>query len=325
MKKISLILRKCKSLSRQLGRSSSYSSLRSKSTREDLWGDRKQEDENHETIFVGSTRKRYVIDSKYLSHPLVNALIEKSKQKAGEENIVVVKCEVVFFDHLLWMLENADPNVNFDSMEDMEASLLRKAIIVEINLISAQELMSKSKSSSTPMQTYVVGYINPKEKAVSRVDRTGNTNPTWNDKFLFALDEELERSRPNCCLVLEIYRVRRFRKDERIGVVHVLLEDLLKIKGLAAGEAKVRETCMTFLVQNPSGEPHGIINIGAATLNGMFHETLPKIVFKERVPHFLAGKKDTEDGGSSPLKTLMKAKKASTNDFYARKMGKPSE
>lgn len=119
MKKINLILRKCKSLSRQLGRSSSYSSLRSKSTREDLWGDHKQEDENHETIFVGSTRKRYVISSKYLSHPLVNALIEKSRQKPGEDNVLVVKCEVVFFDHLLWMLENADPNASFDSLEEL--------------------------------------------------------------------------------------------------------------------------------------------------------------------------------------------------------------
>ncbi|KAH8494647.1 hypothetical protein H0E87_021149 [Populus deltoides] len=117
--KINLILRKCKSLSRQLGRSSSYSSLRSKSTREDLWGDHKQEDENHETIFVGSTRKRYVISSKYLSHPLVNALIEKSRQKPGGDNILVVKCEVVFFDHLLWMLENADPNASFDSLEEL--------------------------------------------------------------------------------------------------------------------------------------------------------------------------------------------------------------
>ena len=107
-------------MSRQLGRSSSYSSLRSKSTREDLWGpDPKQEDENYETIFVGSTRKRYVIRSKYLSHPLVNALIEKSKQKPGDGSILVVKCEVVFFDHLLWMLENADPNVSFGSLEEL--------------------------------------------------------------------------------------------------------------------------------------------------------------------------------------------------------------
>lgn len=124
----------------------------------------------------------------------------------------------------------------------METSSLRKAVIMEINLISAQELMSStSKPSSKPMQTYGVAFIDPKEKAVSRVDRTGDTNPTWNDKFVFSVDEEFERRRPNSCLVLEIYRVRRFRKDEKIGVVHVLLEDLLKING---------KNCMAFLVRN---------------------------------------------------------------------------
>jgi hypothetical protein len=67
------------------------------------------------------------------------------------------------------------------------------------------------------------------------------TQATWNDKFVFSVDEEFERRRPNSCLVLEIYRVRRFRKDEKIGVVHVLLEDLLKING---------KNCMAFLVRN---------------------------------------------------------------------------
>ncbi|KAJ8755045.1 hypothetical protein K2173_016532 [Erythroxylum novogranatense] len=121
MKKVNLILRKCKSLSRQLGRSSSYSSLRSMSTRENLWLEKPDQYENYETIFVGSTRKRYVISSKYLSHPLVNALVEKasSKHKLGSEEVLVVKCEVVLFDHLLWMLENADPNLSLGSLEEL--------------------------------------------------------------------------------------------------------------------------------------------------------------------------------------------------------------
>lgn len=75
-------------------------------------------DENYATIFVGSTRKRYVINSKYLNHPLLNALIEISKQKHGGE-FILVKCEVVLFDHLLWMLENADPNLILDSLEEL--------------------------------------------------------------------------------------------------------------------------------------------------------------------------------------------------------------
>ncbi|XP_062017160.1 auxin-responsive protein SAUR78 [Rosa rugosa] len=129
MKKISLLLRKCKSLSSQLGRSSSYSSLRSKSTREDLY-DGNIMNENHQqtTIFVGSTRKRYVISSKYLKHPLLNALIEKSSNKRNnnrgddhDHEDILVKCEVVLFDHLLWMLANGDPSFGgtSESLEEL--------------------------------------------------------------------------------------------------------------------------------------------------------------------------------------------------------------
>ncbi|OWM88530.1 auxin-responsive protein SAUR76 [Punica granatum] len=153
MKKINLILRKCKSLSRQLGRSSSYSSLRSNSSRdhyrhEPLGGHshrhtvqlsdhpqhRRDQIDSREIIFVGSTRKRYLISSKYLSHPLLNALIEKPSnnnkleklQAAGGNgnngNILLVKCEVVLFDHLLWMLDNSDDlNLSSESLEELAA------------------------------------------------------------------------------------------------------------------------------------------------------------------------------------------------------------
>ncbi|KAL0306139.1 UNVERIFIED_CONTAM: Auxin-responsive protein SAUR76 [Sesamum radiatum] len=127
MKKINSMLRKCKTLSRQLGRTSSYSSLRSKSTRgphlhyQELWGDdanMQEIKEPCETIFVGSSRRRYVISSKHLNHPLLNALIQKSEQEPGPD--LSVKCEVVLFDHLLWMLENADPNlISSDSLEEL--------------------------------------------------------------------------------------------------------------------------------------------------------------------------------------------------------------
>ncbi|XP_048130674.1 auxin-responsive protein SAUR76 [Rhodamnia argentea] len=133
MKKINqLILRKCKSLSRQLARSSSYSNLRSKSARDvELWcGMRDDRDEPRETVLVGSSRKRYVISSKHLSHPLLSALIQKSsssssppsstKQKPGDgDGVIQVKCEVVLFDHLLWMLDNADPSIGPESLEEL--------------------------------------------------------------------------------------------------------------------------------------------------------------------------------------------------------------
>ncbi|KAK1303982.1 hypothetical protein QJS10_CPB11g01595 [Acorus calamus] len=98
MNKLNGILKKCKSLSK-LGRSSSYSSLRSKSTREE------EEDGGNTVVYVGSSRRRYVISSKHLDHPLFSALIDRS---TGNGGVISVRCEVVLFDHLLWMLENTD-------------------------------------------------------------------------------------------------------------------------------------------------------------------------------------------------------------------------
>ncbi|XP_009361787.2 auxin-responsive protein SAUR78-like [Pyrus x bretschneideri] len=127
MKKMNFLIRKCKSLSRQLGRSSSCGSLRSKSARENICVHDSHELHHHQTvIFVGSTRKRYVISSKYLNHPLLDALIDKSpKQKRGEENGILVNCEVVLFDHLLWMLENNAEDPSFgstsESLEELAA------------------------------------------------------------------------------------------------------------------------------------------------------------------------------------------------------------
>ncbi|KAI3810117.1 hypothetical protein L1987_19726 [Smallanthus sonchifolius] len=138
MKKMNVILRKCKSLSKQL----SSRSLGSKSARHHhdvagggiIWNTNAisvyaadgnvngnaggSEEESHELVFVGSTRKRYVISSKYLSHPLVNALIEKSKT-IDNGDVSVINCEVVLFDHLLWMIENADFNAGSDCLDEL--------------------------------------------------------------------------------------------------------------------------------------------------------------------------------------------------------------
>lgn len=136
MKKMHELLRKCKTLSTKLGRTSSYSSLRSRSTRmeEDFWstgGSGYKDEEEHsvdkETIYVGSLRRRYVIKAKLLDHPLVSALIERStKQSSPAGNGgggVCVKCEVVIFDHLLWMLENAESDITSDSSLEELAEL----------------------------------------------------------------------------------------------------------------------------------------------------------------------------------------------------------
>ncbi|KAK3140201.1 hypothetical protein QOZ80_5AG0397470 [Eleusine coracana subsp. coracana] len=131
-----VVLRKCKSLSR-VGRSSpsgslSYCNLRSMSTRDAaaaIAGAAVAESGVVEAggaaavVLVGSSRRRYVISAEHLSHPLIAALIDGGRDDdGGDKPIAVVNCEVVLFDHLLWMLDNAADLVRAgDGNEDDDA------------------------------------------------------------------------------------------------------------------------------------------------------------------------------------------------------------
>ncbi|KAJ9168071.1 hypothetical protein P3X46_019643 [Hevea brasiliensis] len=56
-------------------------------------------------VYVGKSRRRYLISSDVIDHPLFRELAERS----SESDTISIACEVVLFEHLLWMLENADP------------------------------------------------------------------------------------------------------------------------------------------------------------------------------------------------------------------------
>ncbi|KAM7530358.1 hypothetical protein LguiB_033768 [Lonicera macranthoides] len=117
-KKINFILNKCKSLSRRLGRSTSSNSSRfGPSTEEFNWEFDQMREKRYwqEIVFVGSTRRQYVISSKYLSHPLLSALLEKEYSNGD----LYVRCEVVLFDHLLWMLDNAEDELSTESFPEL--------------------------------------------------------------------------------------------------------------------------------------------------------------------------------------------------------------
>ncbi|CAL1413885.1 unnamed protein product [Linum trigynum] len=73
--------------------SSSYSSSYSVDSAGDL-----------QPVYVGKSRRRYLLSPDIVDHPLFRELAERS-----DDNDIRVGCEVVMFEHLLWMLENADP------------------------------------------------------------------------------------------------------------------------------------------------------------------------------------------------------------------------
>lgn len=61
-------------------------------------------------VYVGKSRRRYLIPADLVGHPLFQNLVGRSGGGVGGiAGGTIVSCEVVLFEHLLWMLENADP------------------------------------------------------------------------------------------------------------------------------------------------------------------------------------------------------------------------
>ncbi|KAK8581865.1 hypothetical protein V6N13_144860 [Hibiscus sabdariffa] len=71
---------------------------------------------NLQPVYVGKSRRRYLISSEIIESPVFRELI--TERSMGENNSVInVSCEVVLFEHLLWMLKNADPQA--ESLEEL--------------------------------------------------------------------------------------------------------------------------------------------------------------------------------------------------------------
>ncbi|KAK3123571.1 hypothetical protein QOZ80_8AG0632910 [Eleusine coracana subsp. coracana] len=59
-------------------------------------------------VYVGKSRRRYLVAEELVGHPLFQTLVDRAAGAVAGGG-TVVGCEVVLFEHMLWMLENADP------------------------------------------------------------------------------------------------------------------------------------------------------------------------------------------------------------------------
>ncbi|XP_058745464.1 auxin-responsive protein SAUR78-like [Vicia villosa] len=68
-------------------------------------------------VYVGKSRRRYLVNSKVFQHPVFQELVDRS---CCEDGVVVVSCEVVLFEHLVWMLESAESDeTQLGSMDEL--------------------------------------------------------------------------------------------------------------------------------------------------------------------------------------------------------------
>ncbi|CAN4096176.1 unnamed protein product [Withania somnifera] len=145
----------------------------------------------------------------------------------------------------------SSPNNNFSPSNNSH--------ILEISLISAQDLAPVSKS----LRTYALTWINPNKKRSTRVDNEGHNNPTWNDKFSFKVNDEFLYSE-NSAVHVEIYTVSWFR-DVLVGTINVQLNNLIdpfvKFQNSSNGKRFI-----ALQIRRPSGSPQGILNMGVTII-----------------------------------------------------------
>ncbi|XP_010475114.1 PREDICTED: uncharacterized protein LOC104754591 [Camelina sativa] len=143
--------------------------------------------------------------------------------------------------------------------------------LLELNIISAQDLAPVARKT----KTYAVAWVHSERKLTTRVDYNGGTNPTWNDKFVFRVNEEFLYA-DTSAVVIEIYALHWFR-DVHVGTVRVLISNLIppnRRPGYRTNNNEYRRTPppgMRFValqVRRTSGRPQGILNIGVGLLDG---------------------------------------------------------
>ncbi|KAH6818398.1 SAUR-like auxin-responsive protein family [Perilla frutescens var. frutescens] len=102
--KIKSVLKKMQSF--KLGRVNSSSIAAASTSSDDDSYDIASAPKDVHPVYVGKSRRRYLITSDILENPLFRELVDR---RSDDEDSITVGCEVVLFEHLLWMLENADP------------------------------------------------------------------------------------------------------------------------------------------------------------------------------------------------------------------------
>ncbi|KAE8712163.1 putative Plasmodesmata-located protein 2 [Hibiscus syriacus] len=134
--------------------------------------------------------------------------------------------------------------------------------ILEMNLVSAEELASVSKN----MKTYAVVWIKPDEKLATGVDQKGGTDPTWNERFTFKFDDKFLNSE-DAKIVVEIYAAA-WVKDALVGSVNVLFNDIFHLRSVADAKTNnsTRRT-VTLQIRRPSGRPQGILKMEVALVD----------------------------------------------------------
>ncbi|KVI00418.1 uncharacterized protein LOC112520109 [Cynara cardunculus var. scolymus] len=134
--------------------------------------------------------------------------------------------------------------------------------LLEVSVMSAQDL----EPTWGKMKTYATAWIHTRRKLSTRIDSVGGANPTWNDKFVFRVDEEF-LCLDDSSVMIEIYATNWLR-DTLVGTVRVLVGNVVSHPQTSHNKHYTGGMrCVALQVRRPSGRPQGILNVGMAVLD----------------------------------------------------------
>ncbi|GMH13764.1 hypothetical protein Nepgr_015605 [Nepenthes gracilis] len=110
--KLTKLLKKMQSIRRHGGRTNSSSAVAASNSDR---SDSSAADGELHAVYVGKSRRRYLISSEVIYHPLLRELVKRSSSDNSDG--LTIGCEVVLFEHLLWMLDTADSQP--ESLEEL--------------------------------------------------------------------------------------------------------------------------------------------------------------------------------------------------------------
>lgn len=137
--------------------------------------------------------------------------------------------------------------------------------ILEINVISAQDLPPVSKM----LRTFAVAYIHPDHRLTTRVDHQGKTNPKWNYKMVFRVDDNFLNSE-TASVMFEIYNVAWLR-DLPIGTTHLMINSFFP--PLSSNNSTMRST--TLHIRRPTGYLQGLLHVSVQLIDTSPQQVLP--------------------------------------------------
>ncbi|WOK96740.1 hypothetical protein Cni_G05447 [Canna indica] len=158
-------------------------------------------------------------------------------------------------------------------------------IHIEVCLISARGL-HRAPSFLKP-QWFAVGWIDPNNKYCTKIDASGDANPTWNTKFAVAIDEG-SSGLQGLALTVEVYkREPIFLREKLQGTAVIPLNEFL-VRFLNDAEASrrgMKESGSFQLRKKNYGKPHGFVDVSIAIADGTDDASLSRPGVDERLPN----------------------------------------